>query len=167
MEAVLPFGGVAQDRAKSGGRDMTSAAALAPAKRVDLLDAFTERAAARAYLWFIGEFELAEAVDALQSDAEQDGLVKRVGQDEVQKTLSKAFAPYRTEPPTHDITFDVKSEKRPTPRTTIEAIIWSVRERGPQALHDPANIERLSRCDEAAISEIDRRISKLEAANAF
>jgi hypothetical protein len=48
-----------------------------------------------------------------------------------------------------------------TPRTTLEAIMWCVRERGPQALHEPANIERLSRCDSAAIAEIDALIPKL------
>lgn len=55
---------------------------------------------------------------------------------------------------------------RPTPRTTIEAIIFCVRERGPQALHEPANIERLSRCDDAAIAEIDARIRKLTSSHA-
>jgi hypothetical protein len=49
-----------------------------------------------------------------------------------------------------------------TPRSTIEAIMWCVRERGPQALHEPANIERLSRCDDAAIAEIDALIAKLQ-----
>jgi hypothetical protein len=49
-----------------------------------------------------------------------------------------------------------------TPQTTIEAIAWCVRERGPRALHEPANLERLSRCDDAAIGEIDARIKKLE-----
>ena len=33
--------------------------------------------------------------------------------------------------------------------------MWCVRERGLQALQEPENIERLSRCDEAAIAEID------------
>jgi hypothetical protein len=55
---------------------------------------------------------------------------------------------------------------RPTPRTTIEAIMWCVRERGPQALHEPANIERLSRCDDAAIAEIDERITRLGGGHA-
>jgi hypothetical protein len=40
--------------------------------------------------------------------------------------------------------------------------MWSVRERGPKALHEPANIERLRRCDDAAIAEISARIEKLE-----
>jgi hypothetical protein len=55
---------------------------------------------------------------------------------------------------------------RPTPWTTIEAIMWCVRERGPQALHEPANIERLSRCDDAAVAEIDARIRKLKSGHA-
>ncbi len=38
----------------------------------------------------------------------------------------------------------------------------SVRERGPQALHEPNNIDRLSRCDDNAIAEIDARVTKLE-----
>ena len=59
--------------------------------RADLLSAFTERAGARALLWAIGEFEMAEAVDCLQHDAERDGLVKRIGQDGVQAILAGAF----------------------------------------------------------------------------
>ena len=51
---------------------------------------------------------------------------------------------------------------RSTPRSTIEAIIWTVRVRGPRALHEPANVERLRRCDDAAIAELDVRIKKLE-----
>jgi hypothetical protein len=62
--------------------------------RIDLVDVFTERAGARAFLWAIGEFEMAEAVDRLQHDAERDGLVARMGQDGVQAILARAFAPY-------------------------------------------------------------------------
>lgn len=43
--------------------------------------------------------------------------------------------------------------------------MWCVRERGPQALQQPANIERLRRCDDAAIAEIDARIAKLAGSN--
>jgi hypothetical protein len=50
---------------------------------------------------------------------------------------------------------------RPTPQVTIEAILHCVRERGLAALKEPANLERLARCDAAAKSEIDRRIGKL------
>jgi hypothetical protein len=149
---------------------MTAAAAIAE-NRVDPLDAFIECASARALLWSIGEIDsIPAAVDPLQIFAIKSGLVTELGQDAVQKILSDAFAPYRLDENAAAYeapTAAPKPEKRATPRTTIEAIMWSVRERGPQALHEPANIERLSRCDEAAISEIDRHISKLEAANAF
>jgi hypothetical protein len=63
--------------------------------RVDPLDAFIERVRPRAYLWAIGEYELAEAVDVLQRDAERDGLVSRIGQDAIQAILAWGFAPFR------------------------------------------------------------------------
>jgi hypothetical protein len=50
---------------------------------------------------------------------------------------------------------------RPTPQVTVETILHCVRERGLAALKEPANLERLARCDAAAKSEIDRRIGKL------
>jgi hypothetical protein len=48
--------------------------------------------------------------------------------------------------------------KRPTPAVTIEAILYCVRTRGLAALKEPDNRERLSRCDRAALAEINRRI---------
>ena len=51
---------------------------------------------------------------------------------------------------------------RPTPQTTIEALMHSVRERGLAALKEPANLERLARCDKAALAQIDARIAKLK-----
>ena len=58
-----------------------------------------------------------------------------------------------------------KPQPRPTPQATIEAILWCVRERGPKALHEPANKERLKRCDKAAINQISERLSKLKRAS--
>jgi hypothetical protein len=52
-------------------------------------------------------------------------------------------------------------KNRPTPQVTVEAIVLSVRERGLAALKEPANVERLERCDAAAKAEIERRIAKL------
>jgi hypothetical protein len=49
----------------------------------------------------------------------------------------------------------------PTPQTTMDAILYCVRERGVAALKEPANVERLSRCDAAAKRQIDARIDKL------
>jgi hypothetical protein len=72
-----------------------TAALARKARHVDLLNAFTERAAARAYLWFLGEYTLHDAVDVLQRDAERDGLVESVGQDVVQRIIADAFQQHR------------------------------------------------------------------------
>ena len=56
------------------------------------------------------------------------------------------------------------SENRPAPQTTVQAIMWCVRERGLAALKEPANLERLLRCDAAAKAEINARIGRLVAA---
>jgi hypothetical protein len=52
--------------------------------------------------------------------------------------------------------------RRPTPQSTIEAVLHCVRECGAAALNDPANIERLRRCDEEARAQINERIAKLK-----
>jgi hypothetical protein len=49
----------------------------------------------------------------------------------------------------------------PTPQVTIEAVMYAVRSRGLAALKEPATVERLSRCDVAAMAEIERRIANL------
>jgi hypothetical protein len=50
-----------------------------------------------------------------------------------------------------------------TPDSTIDAVLYCVRKRGIAALKEPANINRLKRCDEAARATIDRRIAALVA----
>jgi hypothetical protein len=62
-----------------------------------------------------------------------------------------------------DASSEAFSRQGGTPQTTIEAIMWTVRSRGVAALNEPANIERLSRCDDAARTEINERIAKLIA----
>jgi hypothetical protein len=52
----------------------------------------------------------------------------------------------------------------PTPRVVIEAIWLCVRERGIAALAESGNQERLTRCDDTARAELERRIEKLGAA---
>jgi hypothetical protein len=47
-----------------------------------------------------------------------------------------------------------------TPASTVEAIMFTVRKRGVEALQEPANIARLSVCDAAAMAEIKRRCAK-------
>jgi hypothetical protein len=58
----------------------------------DPLVVFRCRAEARADLVAAGLYELQEAVDLLQADAEAQGLVARYGQDTLQEVLSQSFA---------------------------------------------------------------------------
>jgi hypothetical protein len=51
---------------------------------------------------------------------------------------------------------------RPTAETVVEAILHCVRVRGVRALDEAANIERLGRCDAAAITEIDARVVRIK-----
>jgi hypothetical protein len=48
-----------------------------------------------------------------------------------------------------------------TPQTTIDAIMWCVFKRGISALDEPANVERLSHCDEHARKNINERIRNI------
>jgi hypothetical protein len=41
------------------------------------------------------EFDLHEAVDVLQADAERDGLINDIGQDALQAIVAQAFAVVR------------------------------------------------------------------------
>jgi hypothetical protein len=50
---------------------------------------------------------------------------------------------------------------RPTPKAVIDAVVVCVRERGLAALKEPANVERLARCDAAAKAQINKRIERL------
>ena len=63
--------------------------------RLDPVEIFVARAEARAILWAACEFDLHEAVDVLQRDAERDGVVDKLGQDKVQRILADAFHKFR------------------------------------------------------------------------
>lgn len=51
--------------------------------------------------------------------------------------------------------------ERPTPQVTVEAVMYSVHERGLDALREPDNIERLARCDDAARRKLNERLARL------
>jgi hypothetical protein len=65
------------------------------AVRPDPAAVFAARCEARAMLWAAREFDLHEAVDKLQHDAERDGLVTAIGQEAVQAIMAEAFARVR------------------------------------------------------------------------
>jgi hypothetical protein len=50
---------------------------------------------------------------------------------------------------------------KPVPKVVIETVMTAVRKRGLAALREPANIERLERCDAAARAEINQSIEML------
>ena len=63
----------------------------APCSTPSAIDVFRQRCWARAYLVAACELDLHEAIDVLQADAERDGLVAELGQDEVQSIMANAF----------------------------------------------------------------------------
>jgi hypothetical protein len=75
---------------------MTAAAARKP-DAPSPIDIFIARAEARALLWQAGEFDLHEAVDELQAAAERDGLIAKIGQDEIQRHMAAVFAAVRVD----------------------------------------------------------------------
>jgi hypothetical protein len=78
---------------------MTTAAAHKTngAARPSALAVFTARCEARALLRAVGEIDLHPAIDELWAAAERDGLVNKLGPDEVQRILADAFAPVRAD----------------------------------------------------------------------
>jgi hypothetical protein len=63
----------------------------APAS-VPAVDVFQLRCEARAFLCAACVYDLHEAVDVLQADAERTGLVDEIGQDAVQRLMADTFA---------------------------------------------------------------------------
>ena len=62
---------------------------------IDPIVAFQARCEARAYIWSKSQMDIHDAVDVLQIDAMRTGLVLLLGQDEVQKLISREFARLR------------------------------------------------------------------------
>jgi hypothetical protein len=61
---------------------------------------------------------------------------------------------------TDDNVVRFEPKERPTPPTTIEALMFGLR-RGLACLEDPGNRDRLRRCDIAAMTEIAGRLTAL------
>jgi hypothetical protein len=115
--------------------------------------AFLARASARNFMIEQGIISLDDAFNPLI-----EPFLQIIGDDLVDAYLWERWErDYRPPPPR-------QPERRPTPQATIEAVLYSVRERGVAALSDPENVERLARCDQAAKDQINRRIEKRNAA---
>jgi hypothetical protein len=120
-------------------------------------DAFELRCWSRAQLYELGELDLHDAVDVLQHFAEETGLVAAIGQDEVQKIMADAFKPIR-EREWQPLEPEPKQKTAPT---TVEALMWALREFGLSGLYRAGNHDRLRCCDGAAMEQICRRLSNL------
>jgi hypothetical protein len=100
----------------------------------------------------VGEMDIATAIAELVSPFEQ--LVGPLLCDCSRDFVARAERDY---PPVRDKSSRARG---PTSQATVEALMYCVRERGIQALKEPANIERLRRCDKAAKAQVNERIAK-------
>jgi hypothetical protein len=125
-----------------------------------LIEAFALRCWSRDRLYAEGELDLHDAVDVLQEFAGTSGLVATIGQDEVQAIMADAFRPIRQrEWQLEDA--EQAAPKRNTPPTTIEALMYSLRESGLECLGEVGTSDRLRRCDGPAMKEICGRLEHL------
>src|SRR5689334_12310019 len=119
--------------------------AMTEVGKVDLKLAFLARASARLELVEAGEMDIDEAFDGLVvclSCACDREPVERWERDHPHQ--------HRTTP-----------QRRPTPESTIDAILYCVRERGLAALKEPTNIDRISRLSGDERARLDARIEKV------
>jgi hypothetical protein len=127
----------------------------APPPRADPIVVFNLRCESRAKLWRAGEIDLHTAVDELQQAAEASGLVAAIGQDELQTLMAAAFGAVRepTEPaPAAAIVRNRAAE------STVEALMFSLRERGTAALAESETQRRLAALSSAQVRDIIARL---------
>jgi hypothetical protein len=154
---------------------MTATSAAAE-RQIDPIAAFQARCEARAILYGAGELDLHDAVDKLQADAVRDGLIKSIGQDAVQTDMATGFRPVRmvewaaermaevSDPVSPDKQHGPRSRAHSrTPGSTVEALMWLLRERGLSCLNDVKNRDRLRRCDASAIKEMSGRLLNMNS----
>jgi hypothetical protein len=141
--------------------------------KLDPVELFRARCEARALLWQANEFELHEAVDELQHDAERDGLLERVGQDRVQAIMAAAFAAV-CEPEVIEIaevvldsipesTFELLENRNRASDSTVEAVMYALREYGTDALHRGSTRARLAELSNRQIEVVIARLVRMRA----
>jgi hypothetical protein len=137
-----------------------------------------------------GEIKPQHPVDDLFDVARNHGLLTEgVGEEigdhlrgEVGGWLAAAIKNHRNRPPTRcdapsslsdDVAWDEFDRRererpapppkspRPTPPSTIDAILYAVRKRGLPALREAPTQERLARCDDAALQQLTGRIARI------
>lgn len=124
----------------------------------DLTVVFHERAEARAILWVAGEYDLHEAVDVLQADAEASGLEVSIGQDAVQAIMAAAFTLLRAEV-VPDPLPEPAARHSDAPNATVEALLYALRTDGLAALQ--RNQTRLLDLSPGQIATVVERLAEL------
>jgi len=107
------------------------------------VDVFLARCEARAILVRWSYLDLPDAVDGLQAAAIASGLVTELGQDRVQAIMSAAFADVDQDeagPP--EVLPKQRSDR--AAESTVEALLFCLRERGAAALSERACLDRLA-----------------------
>jgi hypothetical protein len=125
------------------------------------LDVFALRAWAGATLWQAAVLSLQEAVDTLQDFAEMSGLVDRLGQDQVQAVLRDAFHRVRraaAAPPGGRAEIHSRWFSGRAAESTLEALMFSLRERGDAALTEPDSRRRLAQLSTAQVRSVIARL---------
>jgi hypothetical protein len=133
--------------------------------------AFLARSSARYELVERGCMDMEEALDGLLPDMAD--LVDIYHMSDTFDRLVEQLAAERrrTTPEQQGLPADWSLERvwnhyqdprnRPTPQVVVEAILCWVAERGIAALDEPKNVERISRCDDAARKQIDARVQAM------
>jgi hypothetical protein len=113
---------------------MTAAARTEHAARPSALEVFIAHAEARAILWAACEFDLHEAVDALQAAAVASDLVAQLGQDEVQRLMAEAFAAVRDDVVPAEL-IEATPAVRGAAASTLMAAEYLVQQNDAERLH--------------------------------
>jgi hypothetical protein len=79
----------------------------------------------------------------------------------VQEIMVRAFAVVRDDlisEPADPCPDPPQATRTGTPQSTVEALLWCLREQGLACLAESKNRDRLARCDAAAMTEIAQRL---------
>jgi hypothetical protein len=96
----------------------------------------------------------------LQAAAERAGLVTELGQDGVQAIIAKTFAQdHRREPVA--VAIDPEPPTCRAAASTVEALMFSLRERGEAALSERAFLDRFAGLSTKQVREVIARLIKL------
>jgi hypothetical protein len=141
------------------------------------LAVFEARCKAQAALVAAGEFDLHDAVDALQAAAVATGLVAAIGQDEVQRIMARAFGPSAWDAPSwrkpaawyHEqrgeraLIAEPQCRRGPdAPKSTVDALMYSLRQRGVAAIAEPDTRRRISQLNETQLREASARLQRFD-----